>query len=123
MAEKQELGPNQRKWVEALRSGRYEQGPSYLCKEGNYCCLGVGCKAFEVKARFIEGGGFFLFGEQETSGFAPEELVQALALYSDMGDCADGQLPLTAQNDAGRSFAEIADLLESDPSNWFSEAR
>ena len=34
------------KWVEALRSGRYEQGRSYLRSQGpdgtlRYCCLGV----------------------------------------------------------------------------------
>jgi hypothetical protein len=29
------------KWLEALRSGEYEQGTGYLCKDGKYCCLGV----------------------------------------------------------------------------------
>ena len=29
------------KWVEALRSGKYEQGRHYLESEGRYCCLGV----------------------------------------------------------------------------------
>lgn len=30
------------KWIEALRSGSYEQGKSCLRnEEGNYCCLGV----------------------------------------------------------------------------------
>ncbi len=29
------------KWVEALRSGDYEQGIGYLCRDGKYCCLGV----------------------------------------------------------------------------------
>jgi hypothetical protein len=31
------------KWVEALRSGRYEQGRMMLLHEGRYCCLGVLC--------------------------------------------------------------------------------
>ena len=31
------------KWVEALRSDRYEQGRGFLCKNDKYCCLGVLC--------------------------------------------------------------------------------
>lgn len=33
------------KWVEALRSGKYEQGPHKLHNKDNntYCCLGVLC--------------------------------------------------------------------------------
>jgi hypothetical protein len=29
------------KWIEALRSGKYEQGLGYLHSEKTYCCLGV----------------------------------------------------------------------------------
>ena len=29
------------KWLEALRSGEYEQIDSTLCADGRYCCLGV----------------------------------------------------------------------------------
>jgi hypothetical protein len=31
------------RWVEALRSGRYEQGRKALRFQGEYCCLGVLC--------------------------------------------------------------------------------
>lgn len=31
-------------WIEALRSGKYEQGKGYLKKDGAYCCLGVLCE-------------------------------------------------------------------------------
>ena len=38
-----ELG---RKWVDALRSGKYQQGFGALkTKAGGYCCLGVLCDA------------------------------------------------------------------------------
>ena len=30
-----------RNWIEALRSGRYEQGTCYLSRNGRHCCLGV----------------------------------------------------------------------------------
>ena len=29
------------KWLEALRSGEYEQIDGTLCRDGKYCCLGV----------------------------------------------------------------------------------
>lgn len=29
------------KWIEALRSGKYQQGRCFLKKENKYCCLGV----------------------------------------------------------------------------------
>jgi hypothetical protein len=29
------------KWIEALRSGEYEQGRYCLYRDGSYCCLGV----------------------------------------------------------------------------------
>jgi hypothetical protein len=36
---------NVRKWVDALRSGEYEQGKMCLCNKYNkYCCLGVACE-------------------------------------------------------------------------------
>jgi hypothetical protein len=39
------LNPNAQKWVEALRSGKYQQ-TRYLIsrKDGKYCCLGVACE-------------------------------------------------------------------------------
>lgn len=33
-----------KQWVEALRSGKYEQGQGRLDYEGKQCCLGVLCK-------------------------------------------------------------------------------
>jgi len=43
LAERSHLPPEVKaKWLDALRSGRYEQGSSCLRDEGNhYCCLGV----------------------------------------------------------------------------------
>jgi len=31
------------RWIEALKSGKYEQGKMYLRRWGQYCCLGVLC--------------------------------------------------------------------------------
>ena len=35
---------NAQKWVAGLRSGKYPQGFGYLNKDGQFCCLGVGCE-------------------------------------------------------------------------------
>jgi hypothetical protein len=32
-----------RKWVAALRSGKYKQGDGFLRSEKGFCCLGVAC--------------------------------------------------------------------------------
>jgi len=32
-----------KQWVEALRSGKYEQGQQYLQKDDKFCCVGVLC--------------------------------------------------------------------------------
>lgn len=35
-----------RLWVEALRSGEYEQGRTWLRENDRYCCLGVACELY-----------------------------------------------------------------------------
>ena len=35
------------KWVAALRSGKYEQGPLFLRNGESYCCLGVLCDVLD----------------------------------------------------------------------------
>lgn len=32
-----------KKWVAALRSGKYKQGQKALLKDDKFCCLGVAC--------------------------------------------------------------------------------
>lgn len=32
-----------KQWIEALESGKYEQGTARLYTNGKYCCLGVAC--------------------------------------------------------------------------------
>lgn len=41
------LGPNQQKWINALKSGEYEQCDGSLEDSNGYCCLGVACKVAE----------------------------------------------------------------------------
>lgn len=40
-----------KKWVKALRSGKYKQGQDALQSEKGYCCLGVACEIFIPKSK------------------------------------------------------------------------
>ena len=38
---------NRKKWIAALRSGKYTQGVFKLQEDNRFCCLGVSCKVAE----------------------------------------------------------------------------
>jgi hypothetical protein len=40
------LNENAKKWVAALRSGRFDQGRGRLCIDGKHCCLGVAYRVY-----------------------------------------------------------------------------
>ena len=41
------LNDNAKKWVAALRSGKYEQAKGWLREGDKFCCLGVACDLFD----------------------------------------------------------------------------
>lgn len=112
----QELGPNQRKWVEELRSGKWRQGKGSLCFKGEHCCLGVACELFATEERSTDDG---YVEWNRISATAVPSVVDALGLIDDRGLGENGRC-LTSLNDTGSSFDTIANLLESDPANWFT---
>lgn len=92
------------KWVEALRSGKYEQGRGQLFDDGKYCCLGVFC---QVAGLEIENGnrvagtpagedGYHLISEK--IAFSTSELFKR----------NDGLSPYERQD-----FHQIADYIEA----------
>lgn len=83
------------KWIEALRSGKYQQGRNRLITEsGRYCCIGVGAKV--------------LFPEFE---FNPDTATVCAA--EKLGLTGGQQQGLVEMNDfQDKSFAEIADYIE-----------
>lgn len=78
------------KWVEALRSGQYEQTAEQLVCGGAYCCLGVLC---------IVAG--YDIGDSDTSY---RKLDGLLGNYGPFIDLNDNQ---------GKTFAEIADFIQT----------
>jgi len=92
------------KWVEALRSGKYNQTIGVLYNGNNkngFCCLGVLGHVCGVSLEVLLG-----LGVLHSSMNVPKLL---------MGDCGSNIIveKLTRMNDIqGKSFTEIADWIE-----------
>lgn len=100
------------KWLEALRSGRYTQGKGALCCRVNgvqqYCCLGVLCEVLQVPAISSVGSNFTSYSDAD--GLLPDIAVR-LAELNEFDPVVAGK-GLAALNDLGKTFTEIADLIE-----------
>lgn len=95
-------------WLEALRSGEYKQCRGGLHDGEGFCCLGV---LYDV----THDGDWENPWDERLSEFSP-------AWYTDGGSVGYygyGMMPvklvnaLCSQNDAGRSFDQIADWIEA----------
>lgn len=100
-----------KKWIEALRSGKYKQGKRLLRSlNDEFCCLGVACEVFapETAVQFSSRWEY-----DGSDALLPQIVQDILGLrYSDgyFEDCGPS---LTTMNDRGDTFAEIAYFLES----------
>lgn len=85
-------------WVSALRSGEYEQGKSYLCADGKYCCLGVLVHTQDPDSPMLDDRRSNYIWVIEADTFQLSRSTQ---------------LKLSHMNDHGKSFEEIADHIEA----------
>jgi hypothetical protein len=111
-----------RRWVMALRSGKYEQTTGALRKGDAYCCLGVACEVSGVgewrgstTADLLPAYGNDDYRE---SGILPTPVINWLGL--DDGDPMlvnperGGSTRASEWNDEhGATFEEIADFIEA----------
>ena len=120
----EEQAENRRKWVEALRSGDYQQGRRSLRPTNDtYCCLGVACDVLSNENQGWEANqGEFWFYRSDGSLVArelPSEVRDMLGLQTAVGNMTklDWRLgkSLASMNDEGSTFEEIADIIESEP--------
>ena len=114
----------QKLWLEALRSGKYEQGTGCLNKNSKYCCLGVACDLFKDNLTVgIHEDGYTLYDGEVT--MAPPTITSMLDLVDGSGNIfpfsdSEALLPLTSLNDdIGRNFTEIADIIEKYAKYYF----
>lgn len=100
-----------KKWVDALRSGKYKQGTGCLRNTSNhFCCLGVLCDIYG-EGLWISAGKndqyFFDLYNEQTAEILPNYILNAVGISS------NDQEALMAMNDSGDSFESIAKVLEA----------
>lgn len=102
-----------KKWVAALRSGKYKQGIGRLEYAKKQCCLGVLCNL-----ALVEGVCVYLpsycsipasFDGEEI--LLPDSVRRWAGMKTHTGQL-DNQESLMALNDTGRTFKEIGDIIE-----------
>ncbi len=114
------------RWVEALRSGEFQQGHQALHRAADkvgperFCCLGVLC-TLAVRAdvlpppQLVEENELYQYGDgsQWEKAFLPQKVVDWAGLNSYSPYVGAGyDQALSVLNDQGTAFAEIADLIE-----------
>jgi len=112
-----------RLWVEALRSGDYQQGQgalSTLSSDGGgtrFCCLGVACEVaiangVPVEKKSTPSGSFSSYNAHVS--FLPPAVAEWLGIDDAPTVIVNSRRrALDALNDGGRSFDAIADLIEA----------
>jgi hypothetical protein len=124
------------KWVDALRSGEYQQATGRLRSNDGFCCLGVLCdlyaqepfnKGWVFKGEYDENplpqDYWYFDGESE---LLPSSVRQWAGLYSssptikveDEDENGDEDqfwinVAIAELNDNGSTFKQIADLIEA----------
>lgn len=89
-------------WIEALESGKYKQGKNVLRQGENFCCLGVLADTLGAKWRYTgENFDYCRIAGDESASFIPSSIINRGAQY-----------PLSAMNDNGKTFEEIAAHLK-----------
>jgi hypothetical protein len=101
-----------KKWIEALRSDKYQQGIECLCYNGRYCATGVLCEVAvenDVKVEVTWSNGMRYYDDK--SSFPPKKVREWIGIES-LSD-------IILLNDSKHSsFKEIADYIEASPNFW-----
>lgn len=90
------------RWLEALRSGKYEQTIGTLHYKSRYCCLGVACK--------IQGYSDDLIDNACLPFQIKDEIRKVPKLLKTPGNRSVAKV--ADMNDDGKSFEQIADWIE-----------
>jgi hypothetical protein len=98
------------KWLDALRSDEFKQGTGALKNDDAYCCLGVLCELHRREFDGVWVSGFSLPRYLDCSTYLPS-VVQEWAGIRSWSPVA-GDKSLAEVNDTGKTFQEIAELIE-----------
>lgn len=125
-----------KKWVKALRSGKYKQGQSWLKQYNNkgqeqHCCLGVLCELYNdkmkknhkksLKIRNVDGlEANFVYFNNQSQGL-PKVVRQWAGMKDSLGYFinTNGEFSqsLADLNDIGHKFKTIANTIEKNIDN------
>ncbi len=107
-------------WIEALRSGKFEQARDTLREGNKYCCLGVACEVAIRNGLELRQDGLHSYsydGKFSNLGTLPQSVVDWYGLPAASPQL--GQFSATDRNDERKeSFNEIAAHIEKE---YFNE--
>ena len=136
------MNENARKWVAALRSGEYVQDVGRLRTQNGFCCLGVACDLYAKKigkgewkpyTPTFDKPAFYINVKSYGRGLPTDvadwlgfrisvnDQIQYYGDYMSEGEGDEEDPSLASANDDGRTFDEIADIIESEPRGLFHE--
>lgn len=113
-----------KQWIEALRSGEYTQTNMRLKTDEGYCCLGVLCDLH--RKTHPELNLTWTKNDTQDSYFYDDSNVMLHKTVQEWADIDShgrygnkindsiNEFALTKDNDAGKSFNEIADIIEKE---------
>jgi len=114
------------KWVDALRSGEYEQAQSKLFDGSNYCCLGVLCDLYskehddDWEHRFSQFSNHDLWYYDNQAEVLPEVVMDwaGLKVNNPKVNVIDPESEdtvvenIAGLNDSGYNFKELSNYIE-----------
>jgi hypothetical protein len=115
------MNDNAKKWVAALRSGKYKQGSGGLKSGSSYCCLGVAC-AISKQGVFVKTSDPY-YAYDVSDGYLrtsvlPKKVVDWLGVKTS-APIAAGKNLVYLNDSCKMSFSEIADFIEKNQEEIF----
>jgi hypothetical protein len=124
-----------KKWIKALRSGKYKQGKGYLKQfnsknEPRHCCLGVLCELYDQQMKknhkktlftehMIDSETVEFISFNKHDGGLPKEVREWANMINPCGEFINKNRVeyLSDLNDDGKKFSTIADIIEKNVEN------
>lgn len=107
----------QRQWLDFMKTTDLPQGKEMLFCDAGYCCLGLACKIFDWGFAGRWGDGGELTQQQadalqlrNTIGSSSYEFIIGGVQYTSLANANDEDVP----------FDIIAEAIEADPENFFT---
>ena len=97
-------------WLEALRSGNYKQGKGVLNCNGKFCCLGVLADLYSEQTDHPWVSSYPGMKMHGLIAKLSNQLLDWSGITTSLGRYSEGSL--VDDNDKGKSFLEIADIIE-----------